>query len=256
MIEPSMDSPLWVFVVSLVAFLLADMAGAHLSEKRAGLTETEKNVLGVILTGVLTLYAVIIGFSFSMASGRFDQRKNFEEAEANAIGTEYLRLGLLPAADAARARGLLKRYIQARILFYTTRDPQALAKVDSSTAHLQDALWTSVQGPPAVEPTAVGAAIVTGMNDVLNAQGFTQAAWWNRVPVAAWALIVAISLCCCVLYGFYATRKSGRLLFGSLPFILAITFMLLADLDSPRGGVILVHPQNLMHLAQGLGVSY
>ena len=122
-----MDSPLWVFVVSLVALLLADMTGAFLSEQRAKLTETERNVLGVILTGVLTLYAVIIGFSFSMATARYDLRKYYEEAEANAIGTEYLRLGLLPPADVARARSLLKSYLEDRILFYTTRDPRALA---------------------------------------------------------------------------------------------------------------------------------
>lgn len=247
-----MDSPLWVFVASLAALLLADMTGAFLSEKRAKLTETERNVLGVILTGVLTLYAVIIGFSFSMATARYDQRKLYEEAEANAIGTEYLRLGLLPAADATRARSLLKGYLEDRILFYTTRDPRALAVVDSSTAHLQDELWSSVQGPTAAQPTPVAATIVTGMNDVLNSQSYTQASWWNRIPIAAWGLIVAISLCCCVLYGFYATHESGRILFVSLPVILAITFLLLADLDSPRGGVILVHPQNLESLSAAL----
>lgn len=45
----------------------------------------------VVLTATLTLLGLIIGFSFSMAIGRYDRRKTFEEAEANAIGTEYLR---------------------------------------------------------------------------------------------------------------------------------------------------------------------
>ena len=40
----------------------------------------------------LTLPGLIIGFTFSMAIDRYDQRKNYEEAEANAIGTEYLRI--------------------------------------------------------------------------------------------------------------------------------------------------------------------
>ena len=128
-----MDNPLWVFVVSLSALLLADMTGAYFSEKRPQLSEGEKNVLGVILTGVLTLYAVIIGFSFSMATARYDQRKNYEEAEANAIGTEYLRLGLLAPADARRARSLLKSYLDNRILFYTTRDQRQLDHIDSAT---------------------------------------------------------------------------------------------------------------------------
>ena len=77
------------------------------------------------------------------------------------------------------------------------------------------------------------------MNDVLISQSYTLASWWNRIPLAAWGLVVAISVWCCVLYGFYATHESGRLLFVSLPVILAITFLLLADLDSRRGGGVI-----------------
>ena len=53
-----------------------------------------------------------------MAVTRYDQRKNYEEAEANAIGTEYVRADLLPAEHAARARGLLRKYLDRRIAFY------------------------------------------------------------------------------------------------------------------------------------------
>jgi len=63
---------------------------------------------GLILAAALTLLRLIIGFSFSMATSRYDQRKNLEEAEANAIGTEYARAGLLPAADSAKVRALLR----------------------------------------------------------------------------------------------------------------------------------------------------
>jgi hypothetical protein len=247
-----MDNPLVIFVISFVATLLAAHTGAYLSEHRAKLSDTEQNVLGVVLTGVLTLYAVIIGFSFSMAAARYDQRKLYEEAEANAIGTEYLRLGLLPPDDVARARTLMRSYLEQRILFYTTRDAAQLRRVDSATLQLQEELWSRVQGPTNAAPTPVAAVVATGMNDVLNSQSYTQAAWWNRLPTAAWALIIAISICCSLLFGFYATHESGRILFLSLPLILAITFFLLADMDSPRHGVIRVHPQNLLSLSTTL----
>jgi hypothetical protein len=42
---------------------------------------------GTILPAALTLLGLIIGFSFSMASSRYDQRKTLDETEANAIGT-------------------------------------------------------------------------------------------------------------------------------------------------------------------------
>jgi hypothetical protein len=37
-----------------------------------------------------------------------------------------------------------------------------------------------------------------------------------------------------------------------VPFVVAIAFFLISDIDSPRGGVILVHPQNLISLSQSL----
>jgi len=40
------------------------------------------------------------------------------------------------------------------------------------------------------------ALVVWGMNEVLNSQGYTQAAWWNRIPIAAWGLMGATGICC------------------------------------------------------------
>ena len=57
-----------------------------------------------------------------MAIERYDQRKNYEEAEANAIGTEYVRADLLPAGETAKVQALLRDYLDQRILFYKARD--------------------------------------------------------------------------------------------------------------------------------------
>ena len=76
-------------------------------------------ILALSWTATLTLLALIIGFTFSMALNRYDQRKIYEEEEANAIGTEYLRAELLPAADAAKVRTLLLNYLDQRVLFYS-----------------------------------------------------------------------------------------------------------------------------------------
>jgi hypothetical protein len=74
------------------------------SHEASKLEEDIREDFGVIQTATLTLLGLIIGFTFSMAVGRYEQRKNYEEAEANAIGTEYVRADLLPGADAARVR--------------------------------------------------------------------------------------------------------------------------------------------------------
>jgi hypothetical protein len=186
-----------------------------------------------------------------MAVSRYDQRKNYEEAEANAIGTEYLRAKLLSAADATRVHELLKKYVDQRALFYTTRSPQALAKIDADTAALQNELWSALLPAAAAQPTPPIALVLSGMNDVLNSQGYTQAAWWNRIPIAAWILMTAIAVCCNVLIG-YGSHRTDRRIFLIVPVAVSIAFFLISDIDSPRGGSIRVAPQNLLSLSQSL----
>jgi hypothetical protein len=77
-------------------------------KRRRSLEENEREDFGIIMAAILTLLGLIIGFSFSLAVSRYDQRKNLEESEGNAIGTEYVRTDLLPAADVARVRALLR----------------------------------------------------------------------------------------------------------------------------------------------------
>jgi hypothetical protein len=86
---------------------------------------------------------------------------------------------------------------------------------------------------------------------VLNSQGYTQASWWNRIPLGAWALLMLISIFCNGLVGYVAQGRSG-FLFMILPVVLSISLFLIADIDSARRGVIRTHPQNLETLAASL----
>jgi len=247
------NRPLVVFVISLFVLWIAARAGLFLRRKRRSLDEVAREDFGVILAATLTLLGLIIGFSFSMAVSRYDQRKNYEEAEANAIGTEIVRADLLPPADATKVRALLRKYLDQRVLFYLTRDDQPLSEINTRTAALQSELWSAVQVPAVAQPNPVVALAVAGMNDVLNSQGYTQAAWWNRIPQAAWALMGLIAICCNLLLGYGARNTNGGgILLLVLPLIVSISFFLIADIDSPRGGLIHVYPQNLLSLAGSL----
>jgi len=244
--------PLLVFALSFIALWLSSWIGAFFRKKKGHPAEDFSQDYGIVLAATLTLLGLVIGFTFSMATNRYDQRKNLEEAEANAIGTEYVRANLLPAADAARVQDLLKKYLEQRVLFYDA-DQQQLAQIDVATAQLQTALWSAVVAPAATQPTPLVALAVAGMNDVLNAQGYTQAAWWNRIPIAAWALMAAIAVCSSWLVG-YGSRSAaeGAKLLLVLPLVVSIAFMLIADIDTPRHGLIKVSPQNLISLSESL----
>src|SRR5580658_5808075 len=245
-----LDYPRVFFVFSFLTLWIAAVAGSSLRKLRP-LNNDERSDFDLVQTAILTLLALIIGFSFSMATTRYDLRKNYEEAEANAIGTEYVRAGLLPPDIAPRVRNQLRTYTDLRILYYRTRNQRDLEQINADTAQLQDKMWSEVQAPAVAQPTPVVALAVSGMNDVLNSQGYTQAAWWNRIPPSAWGLMIAIAVCCNVLvgYGAHSVKTREGLLF-LLPLVVSIAFLLIADIDSPRGGFIHVVPQNLVSLSQ------
>jgi hypothetical protein len=245
--------PLLVLGTTFVTLWLAYMTGSWLRRNNPNAGDEHNEDIGVILAATLTLLALIIGFSFSMATNRYDQRKNFEEGEANAIGTEILRADLLPPADAANVRKLLGLYLDQRIQFYNNEDDIRRAQISQRTSQLQAELWTAVRGPAADQPAPIGALVLAGMNDVINSQGYTQAAFWNRIPTAAWLLMVAIALCSNVLFGYRSRKGATRKLSMVLPFVISIAMLLIADIDTPRHGLIRISPQNLESLAKSLG---
>lgn len=219
--------------------------------RRGEFSESMRSDYSVIVGATLTLLGLLIGFTFSMATTRYDLRKSLEEEEANAIGTEYARLDFLPAEDASRLQSLLRQYTDLRIRFYTTRDRADLQRVNVDTARMQNQLWATVSAGAKLQASPLSALVSSGMNDVLNSQGYTQAAWWNRIPLAAWSLMFLIAVLANLLLG-YGMHGKTLLLSVVLPLAVSISFLLIADIDSPRGGVIRIRPQNLHALAASL----
>jgi hypothetical protein len=249
------DFPFVLFVLSLGALWLSARIGLWLCKKRGNIEEYEREDFGVIQAATLTLLGLIVGFTFSMAVSRYDQRKNYEEAEANAIGTEFVRADLLPTVDAAKVRALLGDYLDQRVLFYQARDENQTRQINASTAQLQRDMWSAAQGPAVMHPSPVIALAVSGMNDVLNSQGYTQFAWNNRIPAEAWCLMGVIAIFGNLLIGYGTRRPQAKAVpFLAVPLIVSISFFLIADIDSPRGGMIRVPPRNLMSLVQSLHV--
>jgi len=248
------DYPFVIFVVSLAALWGSAQIGVQLHKKLRPLEEGERDDFNVVSAATMTLLGLIIGFSFAMAISRYDQRKNYEEDEANAIGTAFFRAGVLPTDDASKIRGLLKDYLEQRILFYETRGISHLGEIDSRTGQLQTQMWLAVQNAASKQPNPVVALSIASINDVLNSQGYTQAAWWNRLPIAAWWLLLALAMFCNLLIG-YGSRRRSVVFFLVLPVAVSISLFLISDISSPRRGLIRVVPQNLISLSDSLRVQ-
>ncbi len=128
------DHPLLLFLASFFALWLSARFGASVLRRWIKLEPGAHKDFGTILATTLTLNGLIIGFTFSMAIGRYEQRKTYEEAEANAIGTEFVRADLLAAADGAQVRALLKAYVDQRLAFYAAGSEQEIRQIQRSRA--------------------------------------------------------------------------------------------------------------------------
>jgi len=153
-------------------------------------------------------------------------------------------------------RVLLRTYVDLRIQDYQTNDEAEIRRLKAQTGQAQAELWSAVRTAAVAQPSALTALVASGMNDVLNSQGYTQAAWWNRIPRSAWWLMGTIALVGCTLVGYGAQAFKAHASFISVfPIAISISFFLIADIDSPRRGLIRVSPQNLIDVAQSMGAS-
>ncbi|MBN3752300.1 hypothetical protein G3N95_05075 [Paraburkholderia sp. Tr-20389] len=247
------DHPAILFVALLALFIGAVAFGAFILRRVLPLPTDERDDFNVVQTSTLTLLALLIGFSLSMAVSRYDTRKNLEENEANAIGTEYARADLADTPLSREMKAALIQYTRLRLAHFRTRDPQEIASNESKTADLQAELWKMAAQMARATPTPIAATVVTGMNDVLNSQDYSEAALINRIPIGTWCLMIVIALFGCVVQGYGAKGKLRRgLLITILPVTVALSLALIADIDSPRGGIIHVQPQNLNRLLNSL----
>lgn len=243
-----MTSPVLAFILPLLGLWLSVAVGRWLRGKIQPDKDTRDDLI-IVQGATLTLLGLIIGFSFSMAISRYDQRKTLEEAEANAIHTEFLRVELLPPDDAARIQELLRKYLDERIAFYQTRDSQRLGQISRNVARLQGELWSATRTGVATVPIPIAVTIIYGLNEVMNSEGYTQAAWGDHIPLGAWALMVLVACFGSALVGLTAHRIK---VFMALPVVFSIAFFLIADLDNPHGGLINTHPRNLINMSDSL----
>lgn len=248
------DFPIRVFVLSLL-LLAGSLLTSHALFRRGRALEPElRETFSLIQGASLTLLALFVGFSFSMAIAHYDARASAEEAETQAIQTAYLRLDFLPVSEAHVARFQLEQYLDLRVQFYQLRTSHDQQEASAQASLSGRALWHLLTPALTSSPDALTASLGNALTEVLGTAGLSSSAWQSRMPPEAWVLMLTVALGCCVLAGYGAqhTRK-GAVLTLMLPVVIAFSFMLIADIDSTQSGVIYVMPDNLSALSLSLG---
>ncbi len=199
---------------------------------------------GTVEAAILGLLGLTLALSFSGASDRLTMRRTLIVQEANAIGTAWLRLDLLPADDQPAARGLLRRYLESRIEAYRHFAERERSEAALATgAKLQREIWSHAVANCAKAPAASACLLLLpALNDMFDITTTRAMAQLAHLP----PLIIGLLLMLCgiggVLSGYAMSAQGDRNILQLLVFALSIsaTVYVVLDLEFPRAGLISV----------------
>jgi hypothetical protein len=204
--------------------------------------ETAAKGFGAIESAVFALLGLILAFSFSGALARFDARRQLVVAEANDIGTAYLRIDLLPADAQAPMRDLFRRYLDSRIETYRKLPDMEAVKAElARSGKLQSEIWslavTASRKSSTPQATMLLLPALNAMIDITTTR--TEAAKLHS-PVIIWVMLGALTFACALFAGYdMASRKRLNLLHSAaFAVVLAVTVYVIIDLEYPRIGLI------------------
>ena len=236
-----------LLILFLVAALFAALMGCLglgrkiAQRERAGATEL--GGLGVIDGAVFALLGLLIAFSFSGAADRFERRRQLIVQEANAIGTAYLRLDLLPPATQPALRENFRRYVDTRLAIYKgIHDPEAVRDGTARATALQEEIWKEAVRACQANPTRVENVVLPALNDMIDITTTRAVAGQTHPPGIIFVMLVAMALMACLLAGYAMTvgKQWRRLHATTFALVLTVTVYVILDLEFPRLGLIQV----------------
>jgi hypothetical protein len=246
--------PLWaLFIGILLVVLFSVEFGYRLGKYRRGHHETEKEApLGTMVGATLGLLAFILAFTFGLAANRFDNRRQVLLDEANAIGTTYLRAGMLPERG-EQIRGLLREYVSVRLNAVRS---QNLAEGIRRSEDIQQKVWTEAETVGNKNPNSIVVGLfIQSLNEMIDLHAKrVQAGVRSRIPGAIWLGLFAVACLSLATMGYHAglsgTRRSLAILAVAVTF--SVVIELIADLDRPLEGVLRVSQQALLDVQQSM----
>ena len=253
------DWPIWI---PIFAILLLSLGAGELGFRYARsrqLSDAERDIVSTLRTSTLGLVALLLGFSFAITSNRHNDRSRLVVDEANAIGTCYLRAGLVAEPASSQIRTALRRYTDLRIeSFERGLDRREFERLATAMHASLDELWTGVaQAISADRQLALTSAIVPAANDVIDLSATRE--WirtYHMAPSVVWLLALSIILCGAMTG--HALGEAGRrhvgLSLGLNLLILMVAFVVL-DFDRPRRGVIRVDQTPLIQVRESMKVE-
>jgi hypothetical protein len=205
---------------------------------------------------MIGLLALLLAFSFAMAESRFDTRRQLVLAEANAIGTTYLRSKALAEPYQVKVAKLLQDYVANRLEYYAAgMEQKNLDEVNSQTDQLQTQLWSQAMDAANKDPHSIPAGLfISSLNEVIDLRTKRDIARQNHVPESVLLLLFLVAILTMGIVGFGCGIGNWRNLSVTVTMSLIITLVILVtmDLDRPLRGIIRVSDQSMVNLQNSI----
>jgi len=228
-----------------LGILLAFDIGRHIGIRWLPESKSDRTSSGLLDGAIYALLGLLIAFTFSGAASRFDHRRELVIEEANAIGTAYLRLDLLPVDAQPALRALFRQYLDARLdMIQKLPDMKASQAVIAQANTLQGQIWPmavkACQASGSAPATTLLLAALNEMFDIANLR--TTTSWEMHPPTVIFMMLFSLALLCSALAGFEMEGARSRNLVHVAVFaaIIAGTVYVILDIEYPRLGLIRV----------------
>ena len=237
-------SPLMVFVIFFTVAMLFFEIGFFIGKWRKRVQTSEEKVAEPMIGGVLGLLAFVLAFSFNIASGHYETRKQNVLEDANAISTAFLRADLITEPQRSAIKSQLIAYTQLRadLLKHQDNLPALLNQVEA----VQIKLWKTLAGVPPQDRTPLLTSLSAALTSVFDIhEKRINDAIYNRMGNNIWFIIFSITFLSTFMLGVRSGFTGKKSYVTLLPFISALTLMiyLITDLDVPQRGLFRVSQQ-------------
>ena len=221
--------------------------------------DVEPARFNIVDGAVFGLMGLLLAFTFAAAGTRFETRRQLLVAEANDIGTAWLRLDLLPDSARHPLQASFRQYLDARLAGYRALpDTLAAMREFNRATELQQVIWSAAVAATEAAPTvAPSLLLLPALNDMFDIATARIAAMRAHLPGVIFGLLFLLVLCCSVLAGYGMTHSGPRNWLHAVGFatVFVITLYVIVDYEYPRWGFVnlMSFDRPLIELRQSMG---
>jgi hypothetical protein len=256
MTSASLDSlPLWlIFAATVAVSAIAIEAGYRLGQHRRGRNDGDKDLekdqpVGAIAASTLGLLGFMLAFTFGLAASRFDDRRLVVLEESNAIGTAYLRAGLLREPERGAIRQQLRDYVEARLAAVKV---ETHAEGMAASEGLHQALWAQATAAAGNDPHSIMTGLfIQSLNEVIDLHAKRVLfGLRSRIPASVWIALYFIAVLAMGSLGYQEGLAGSRRSLAVIALLLTFSavMLLIADLDRPQEGLLRISQQSMIDL--------